>query len=219
MEGYKKIDFENWERKDHYLYYTEKLKIGYSMTVSLDVTSLVSTCRKKGLKFYPVFVYCTACVINSLDFMRMFKDNDGMPCVWNKTVPNYTIFHDDDKTFSDMWTDFDFDFDTFYKNMTDDMEKYKDVKGIKAKPNQPPNFFCISCVPWVSFTGYNAYTAGSAPSFFPIITYGKYTEENGRLKMPFNLIIAHAVCDGYHTSKFFNDLQKTIDAFGKEKEI
>ena len=47
MENFKKIDFENWNRKEHYKYYTEKLKVGYSMTVSLDVTNIVNFCKKK----------------------------------------------------------------------------------------------------------------------------------------------------------------------------
>jgi len=219
MENYKVIDFENWPRKNHYLYYTNLVKAGYSMTVNIDVAKLVSFCKRKGYKFYPTFIYCTSAVVNSTENLRIFKNKDGMPCVWDKVVPNYTIFHDDDKTFSDIWTDFDFSFDTFYKNITRDIEKYKDVKGIKAKEGQPPNFFCISCVPWISYTGYSTYSGGGDPTFFPIITFGKYTEEKGTFKMPFTLTIAHAVCDGYHTGKFFNDLQMFIDNFAEEKEV
>ena len=213
MTGFKKIDFENWERKDHFLYYTQKLKIGYSMTVALDVTNIVNRCRQKNIKFFPAFIYCVSQVINETDNMRLFQNENGDLCIWDYVVPNYTIFHDDDKTFSDMWTEYSPDFKKFYKDMTDDIEKYGSKKGVKIKDKQPPNFYCISCVPWISFTGYNAYTANGTPSLFPIITYGKYTEEKGRLKMPFNIIISHAACDGYHTGKFFDDVQKKIDLF------
>ena len=97
--------------------------------------------------------------------------------------------------------------------MIEDMEKYKNTKGIKVKENQPANFFCISCEPWVSFTAFNTWTYDSEPQFFPVITYGKYFEENGRLKMPFNIVIAHAVCDAYHISKLIEELQIKIDKF------
>ena len=35
--------------------------------------------------------------------------------------------------------------------MRDNMETYKDVKAVKAKPGQPQNFYCISMVPWLNF--------------------------------------------------------------------
>ncbi len=213
MTAYKKIDFENWERKDHFLYYTEKLKVGYSMTVSLDVTNIVNKCKENNIKFYPAFIYCVSSVINETYYMRLFKNSENELCYWDYVVPNYTIFHDDDKTFSDMWTDYSPDFKKFYSDITGDIEKYGAKKGVKIKDNQPPNFYCISCVPWISFTGYCPYTAGGTPSLFPIITFGKYTNENNRISMPFNITISHAACDGYHTGKFFEDVQKKIDSF------
>ena len=95
--------------------------------------------------------------------------------------------------------------------MRDDMETYKDVKAVKAKPGQPQNFYCISMVPWLNFTGYSAYTESGTPMLFPIITCGKFTEHDGILTMPFCVNIAHAAADVYHTSMFINELQKLID--------
>ena len=116
------------------------------------------------------------------------------------------IHHVHDHTFSDVWTGYTEDFKTFYKNMRDDMETYKDVKAVKAKPGQPQNFYCISMVPWLNFTGYSAYTESGTPMLFPIITCGKFTEHDGILTMPFCVNIAHAAADGYHTSMFINEL-------------
>lgn len=138
-------------------------------------------------------------------------DKEGNPGYYDILHPNYTIFHEDDHTFSDVWTGYTEDFKTFYKNMRDDMETYKDVKAVKAKPGQPQNFYCISMVPWLNFTGYSAYTESGTPMLFPIITCGKFTEHDGILTMPFCVNIAHAAADGYHTSMFINELQKLID--------
>ncbi len=54
------IDRTTWERNSHYDYYTNLLKCGYSVTVSLDITKLHQQVKKKGLKFYPAFVYCVS---------------------------------------------------------------------------------------------------------------------------------------------------------------
>lgn len=212
MPGYSLKDIEKWERREHYNYYTQRLKVQFSLTSSVDAAKLLESCHARNIKFYPALIYCVTKVVNQMDNFRMFRNAQGDLCVWDKVVPNYTIFHKDDKTFSDCWTDFSYDFETFYKDIVSDMKKYENVKGIKAKAGQPANFYCVSCVPWITFSGYSTQTVASeTPPLFPIITIGKYEQENGKMKMPVNLTIAHAVCDGYHASQFFQKLQEEMD--------
>jgi len=142
--------------------------------------------------------------------MKMMTDEKGNPGVWDVIHPNYTIFHKEDHTFSDCWSKYDDDFATFYKRIEADIEAAKKVRGIKAKAGQPVNFYCISCVPWLDYTGYAASTASDHVPLFPIITFGKYTEDNGKLTLPLTLTIAHAAMDGWHTSEFFREMQKEL---------
>lgn len=213
MHNYKKVDIESWTRKEHYVYYTEKLKVEYNMTVNVDVRNVLDFCHTSGHKFYPVMIYLTTKALNRIENFRMFKDNLGNLCVWDKIVPNYTIFHEDDHTFSDCWTDFSDDFDLFYHDITGDMELAKTKRGIKAKEGQPANFYCISCTPWMAFTGYGSRVSNGEPSFFPIVLIGKYEKNGDKVMMPVNLTIAHAVADGYHTGLFFQYLQEEIEKF------
>lgn len=207
------IDMETWPRKEHFEYYRTKIKCGYSCTIRLDVTKFLSQVKSKHLKFYPSFIYCVSKLVNETKEFRMTVDKDGNPGYFDVSYPNFTIFHDDTKTFSDIWTEYYPDFKTFYDNAVNTMEKYKDVHGIKARKEQPENFFCISCVPWLTYTSYNTSVPGGEPNLFPIITFGKFTaDEKGIYTMPFTLNISHAAADGYHTSKFFNDLQILINS-------
>lgn len=205
------IDLNNWERKEHFEYYRTKIRCGYSCTVQLDVTSFLKQVKDKQLRFYPAFIYCVSNIINNTKEFRMGVDKDGRPGYFDTSNPNMTIFHEDNKTFSDMWTEYYPEFDKFYENTVNNMEKYKNAKGIKARDNQPPNFFCISCVPWLSYTAYNTSVPGGEPNMFPIITFGKYTEKDRHYTMPFTINISHAAADGYHTSKFINDLQYLLN--------
>lgn len=204
------IDPDTWERKEHFEYYTNMIKCGYSLTADLDVTDFINLTKEKNLRFYPSFVYCVSSVINCTKEFRMGLSEEGLPGYWDIVHPSYTIFHDNDHTFSDLWTHYTKDFSSFYRQMTKDMEVYGDCKGVKARPEQPPNFFCISCVPWLSYTGYSTMSAGGSPNLFPIITYGKYRKTNNRFQMPFTVTISHAAADGYHTSRFINDVQTFI---------
>lgn len=182
------------------------------MTVPINVKKLLDFCHASGHKFYPSLIYLVTKVLNGMENFRMFKNADGDLCVWDQVVPNYTIFHEDDKTFSDCWTEYSEDFETFYREITKDMEEAQKKKGIKAKAGQPANFYCISCVPWAAFTAFGSRTVNSAePAYFPIITMGKYEKSGEQVLMPVNMMVAHAVADGYHAGMFFQKLQEAVD--------
>ena len=213
MEHYTKIDMATWPRLEHYRYYTQTLKVEFNMTAPVNVKNLLGFCRANGYRFYPAAIYCVTRTLGRIENFRMFRNADGELCVWDRVVPNYTIFHADDCTFSDCWTDFSDDFGTFYRAVTADMQTFGGNHGIKAKPGQPSNFYCVSCTPWVSFTGCGSRVTGSSePAFFPIIVMGRYEESGGAVRMPVALSIAHAVADGYHAALFFRYLQEEMDA-------
>ena len=125
--------------------------------------------------------------------------------------PNYTIFHEDDHTFSDVWTGYTEDFKTFYKNMRDDMETYKDVKAVKAKPGQPQNFYCISMVPWLNFTGYSAYTESEPRCCFQLLPAVSSQSMTGYLQCHSASTSPTQPLTDITSSMFINELQKLID--------
>lgn len=51
MCGYKKIDLENWCRKEHYLYYTNSLNVEVNMTANIDVTDLLDFVIQMDISF------------------------------------------------------------------------------------------------------------------------------------------------------------------------
>lgn len=207
------VSLDEWERSNHFQYYRNILKCGYSVTVALDVTAFHRHVQREAIRFFPAFVYCVSRQIQEMREFRMGTDEGGNPGFYDCLHPNYTIFHEDDHTFSDLWTEYTPDFAAFYYRMTEDMQKYGSRKGVKIKPQQPKNFYCISCVPWLDFTGYSAYTQSGEPMLFPIITYGKITKKDGKETVPFCVNISHAAADGYHTSQFINGLQEKLNTF------
>lgn len=206
------IDLATWPRREHFNYYRNILPVGYTMNVRLDVTRFKAMLDKNGLKFYPSFIWCVSHNILSHPAFRMAVDKEGNPGTHDVVHPNYTIFHEDDHTFSDLWTEHNEDFSAFYRAVQEDMATYGGNHGIKAKPGQPWNFYCISCVPWVDFASYTSHVAGGGqPNMFPVITYGKATEKEGKLTLPMAINIAHAAADGWHTAQFVNSLQELLD--------
>lgn len=201
------IDMESWERAEHYQYYRNIIKARYTLSINVDITNLLPQVKGRNLKFYPVFIHILMQVVNQTREFCMALDHEGRLGYYDMCHPSYTIFHNDDKTFSDIWTEYNPKFDEFYQAAAGDMETYKDVKGVKAKPGKPDNFCPISCVPWLSFTSYASDTYAESNMLFPVLLMGRYFEENGKTLMPLAVSVNHAVADGYHTCKFLNDVQ------------
>ena len=202
--SFHRVDMESWARKPYFDYYINIIKCRYNLTAHLDVTELVSLLSAEGLRFYPSMIYAVTRAVNENPEFRMGFDEEGCLGYWDELSPSYTIFHEDDHSFSDIWTQWNEDFSVFYLRAVEDMEKYRDVKGIKAKPDQPENTYPVSAAPWLSFTGYSIDTYDDSPMLRPIITFGKYHEDSGRTLLPFSVYAHHAVADGYHTCKLIN---------------
>lgn len=212
MSTYKKIDLETWPRRSHWNYYRNIVKAAIAMTAKVDVTPILDYCHSRGLSFSPVLLHAIAKTVNSLDCMKMFVDEEGNPAVWDLVHPNFTIFHKDDETFSDVWIEYMPDRDEFIQNYQKVIEEYGSKHGIKVRDGQPPNFFPVSGIPWVTYDSFNSYTTGGGlPMLFPVLNYGKYENIDGRYLMPVSITISHAAMDGYHIGRFFEELQKNLN--------
>lgn len=62
------------------------------MTANIDVKELLHFCHTHKYKFYPTIIYFVTKVLNKIDNFKMFRDQDENLYVWDKIIPNYTIF-------------------------------------------------------------------------------------------------------------------------------
>lgn len=212
---FKLIDIENWRRKPYFDHYYDQVRCTYSLTASVDITQLLTELRSKGIKLYPALIHMITTVVNRHSEFRTCVDGEGKLGYWESMSPSYTVFHDEDKSFSTIWTPYSDDFLAFYKDYLDDMEQYGDIREFVAKSDEPQNTFPISSIPWVSFTAFNLniYTEGTY--LLPIFTMGKYSQQDGRILLPLSVQLHHAVCDGYHAGVLFHELQERADDCSK----
>ncbi|MDD6209035.1 MAG: CatA-like O-acetyltransferase [Bacteroidales bacterium] len=212
------IDRKSWERNIHFDYYYNQIKCKYNLNANIDVTELVEFQKGHGLKFFPVMLYVIMKAVNWNKEFRMGFNDEGELGYWNEVVPCYTLFHDESKIFTDIWSEYNNDFEIFYKTVLNDMQTYGNVTGvIKARPDQPKNFCSVSCLPWLSFTGFAQDTYTETSFLFPLIMFGKYFEQGRRILLPFSVFVSHAVADGYHTCKLINDVQEIAKSLPEQK--
>ncbi|MBQ2213043.1 MAG: hypothetical protein II414_00575, partial [Erysipelotrichaceae bacterium] len=124
--NYKVIDKETYYRKGVYRHFTEDCKCSTSMTARIDVTDLVEYSRKTGTKFYVNFLYVLSKVMNSRDDYRMgyLWQTDELIC-YDQINPTQYVFHEDTETCTPVYTTYTEDYQLFYRNALEDVERAK----------------------------------------------------------------------------------------------
>ena len=202
-----KIDKEKWERTEYFENYFYNVPCTYSMTVKLDITSIV----EKQVPLYPAMLYYLTTVVNRhVEFRTAFNENNELG-IYSEMLPCYTVFHKDTETFSNIWTAYTENFEEFCVAYENDKLQYGNQNGMIAKPNVPSNYFNVSMIPWATFEGFNLNLQKGYDYLKPIFTIGKYYQESGRTMIPLAIQVHHAVCDGFHICRFVNELQELIN--------
>ncbi len=212
--NYKIIDKEKYYRKGVYRHFSEDCKCSTSVTSRIDVTELKNYSQQTDTKFYINFLYLLAKVLNSRDDYKMgyLWQTDTLVC-YDKINPTQYIFHDDTETCTPVYTEYNEDYEKFYKCCAADIAKAKQTREYGLDMENHPNWFDASYISWLSYDSLNIELPDGHLFFAPIINWSKYREENGRLVMPVTVRLNHAIADGYLVAKVFKLLEEEIANF------
>lgn len=206
------IDIMKWPRGQMFYYFSQMAPTAYSLTIEIDVTELLLTLKEKQRKFFPTYLCLVTTCLNKQTEFKVAYENEKLG-YYDVLTPLYAAFHEDDKTFSLMWTEYDEDYDVFYGNYLDNQSKYGQNHGILAQAGMtpPPNAYTVSTVPWISFKHFAVHNLDNKPYFFPSVEAGMiYENQQGRQILPLSMTCHHATTDGYHIKKFMDDLDVLI---------
>lgn len=211
------LDLRTWKRGAMFYYFSEMAPTGYSLTTQLDITHLLSVVREHGMKFFPAYLWLVTKNLNGQTECRVAK-KDGQVGYYNTLTPLYAAFHEEDKTFSLMWTLYDDSFPEFHKDYLENQERFGKNHGVLAQPDMlpPENAYTVSALPWISFQHFavHALDSGQKSYYFPSVEAGKfYQAEDGRMYLPLSITCHHAAMDGYHVKCFLEAFQRDADSF------
>lgn len=207
------VDFQSWPRAQMFYYFSKMAPTGYSLTVNVDVTKLRAVLKEEGLKFFPAYLWLVTKNLNRQPEFRT-AEKDGVLGFYDTLTPLYAAFHEDDHTFSLMWTEFTDSFPEFYRAYIENQRNFGEVHGVLSQPQTPPpaNAYTVSCLPWVEFSHFAVHSYDK-PYYFPSVEAGKFIETEGKTLMPLSLTCHHAATDGWHIREFLKDLQRDMDDF------
>lgn len=212
--NYRVIDKDAYYRKDVFRHFSEDCKCSTSMTARIDVTELVNYSSRNQTKFYINFLYILSKVLNSRDDYKMgyLQKTDELIC-YDLIHPTHYVFHKDTQTCTPVYTTYREDYDVFYKNAFDDIKRAKQTRKYGLDMANHPNWFDASYIPWISYDSLNIELPDGHLFFAPIVNWGKYREENGRIVMPVSVRMNHAIADGFLIANVFRLSEQEIKNF------
>ncbi len=212
--SYRVIDRDTYYRKGVFRHFSEDCRCSVSMTARVDVTALAAYSRKTGTKFCLNFLHLLSKTLNSREDYRLgwLWQTEELIC-YDVIHPTQYVFHEDTETCTPVYTRYCEDYAAFYDGALRDLEQAKKTREYRLDPEGHPNWFDASYIPWLSYDALHVELPDGHLHFPPIVNWGKYREEGGKLLMPVSVRLNHAVADGYLIANVFRLLQKEIDDF------
>ena len=208
---YKIIDMDNYYRKDIFRHFSQDCKCSFAVTARVDVTDLKAFSKHTDTSFYLNFLYVLSRTLNSREDYRFYWDYPTHQMrLYDKINPTQYVFHDDTQTITVVYSEYFADYKTFYSAAKADLEKAKATRDYGLDEANHPNWFDASSLPWLSFDSMTVELPDGYLYFNPIVNWGKFREENGRLMMPVAIRLNHASADGFLAANFYRTLEKEI---------
>ena len=81
------INMETWERREHYKYYQTMVHSSYTLNANIRITNLLKEIKRRGLRFYPAYLYVVSTAVNQIKEMRMDHDSEQRLGYWDECHP------------------------------------------------------------------------------------------------------------------------------------
>lgn len=204
----KKINMDEWKRKDHYEYFKDFINPHFSLTINVDITKLYQLAKNNQYSFFSVMLFYCMKAANSVDeFKQRIRNNE---VVTHEIVhPSFTYLGDNE-LFLFVYTVYDERLDIFVKNVEQSIKNALENQQLEDDLSRD-DFIYISSLPWLFFTSLTHPYDASHQDSFPRITWGKYIKKDGQVLIPVNVSIHHGLADGIHVSKFFAELERNMN--------
>lgn len=207
MTRMKMLDMDAYPRRGHFDYFRGMRNPYVGVTADVDVTALVRKVKSEKLPFFLTFLYCAAKAANAVPELRRRIVGNGI-AEFERCPSSYTVGLEDG-TYCYCRLDTDMPFEDFLPYAAARQEKAVSEASIDDGEDPLPLFF-ISTVPWLKYSAL-AQPTPEPPDSNPRVTWGKYEERDGEIRMPVTLLCNHAIVDGLQIAEFYTKLGAAMD--------
>ena len=204
------IDMSQDPRSAQFAFFSAMADPWAGATVMVDITDFLPALRERELPFFLSFLYAATRAGNAVPELRRRLLPDGTVVEYDRCQPSYTAIKPDGAY---VYVDVDGGISNLRAFCAQGKANQAAAieKGTLEEGGDVLDHFFISSVPWLPYTQIKM-PGGLPGDSHPRISWGKYQEENGRITLPVTLYVHHALADGWHISRFFENLHQELDA-------
>lgn len=201
----KKVKFDNPHRIKHFEFFSKMNHPHFSVTIEIDINNFLSYVKDKNLKFTPAIVYAISTAVNKVKEFKWRIRGDEI--VEHEVVhPSFTVNTAASSVFSFCTVTYVNNINTFVEQAEMKMAEMESDPSFEDEPGRDDYLF-LSALPWFSFTGFQNAMQLHPSDSVPRIVWGKYYEQDNKIKMPLSIQVHHALVNGKEVSDFIQHLE------------
>ena len=198
------IDLENYPRRSHFEFFNAMAYPYVGLTANVDVTKLLAFAKERGGSSFLACLWAAATAANAVPELRQRMVGDKI-VEFDHCDTAHTVAQPDN-TFCNCRTDCRRSLEEFLVYGKQRQVEASRRHGFVSTQDDETDLIFLSCVPWISFTQVIQPTPIPADSN-PRIVFGKFIREGDRTLMPLHIQANHALVDGYHVARFFQEFE------------
>ena len=218
----KYIDMTKYPRLDHFRHFLTMQQPCVSITVQVDITDWLSRLRASGCPFFLSFQYAVVRAANRIPEFRQRIVDDKI-VEYDYCNPSYIVSLPDD-TYRYCNVNVGQPFAQYLEESRVKQDAALHSEHLEEEEGDVLGLLFISCVPWLNYTeAMMPYPGGrfSNPSFcwggyktekYLALEEGRVTEKV-KTTIPVSVFFNHALIDGIHVSRFFDNLSDELNNF------
>lgn len=208
MNSYTLIDENNWKRREHCNIFRHYVEPSYCITAVVDVTNFLDAVRSEGYSFTMSMIWVVTKCANEIEEFR-YRFLSERVVLFDRIDTCFSYISPGDDLFKSVTVPF-----------KDSMRDYVQAASRAAAEQDcyfksPPGIdvFMFSPIPWVDYTHISHTNPGHKNNVTPMFDWGKYHEENGRMKMSMSVQAHHSFVDGIHIGRLLESIQAYLDEY------
>ncbi len=202
------VDIENWERKKHYNYFKQLDYPHFNICANVDITEFYTYLKREEQPFFISMLYVVTKTANTIKEFR-YRIREDKVIEHEVINPAFTLMNPNE-VFGFCTVEFKEEFKQFMVKTSNEMQKSKESVSLEEETERDDLIY-TTCIPWVCFTSIMHPIQMNPVDTIPRIAWGKYFEENGKIKLPLSVQVHHSLVDGVHVGKFYNVIQEILD--------
>lgn len=204
------LDLENWNRKEHFLFFKQMEEPFFGITTTIDCTKAYSVAKKLGTSFFAYYMHKTIVAVNTIESFRYRIINDAI-YIFDTIDVSATIMREDN-TFGFSLIEYSPDYEVFAKNTSEEIQRIQNTSGLFTREFPNNNLIHFSAVPWINFSSVSHARSFTFPDSCPKISFGKMMIGNdGKRTMSMSIHVHHGLMDGYHLGQFVDCFQELMN--------